>query len=810
MKYFFLALSLLTAVNIFAQNITGKVHREDGKPLAGATVSLLRARDSSRLSTTATDESGSFTFKNIAGDQYLVKITAIDYTTNFSAVFDTNGGNYVVPALSMSKANTVLSNITVRARRPPVEVKAGRTVVNVDASPTNAGLNALEILEKSPGVSVDNDGNISLKGKGGVMVLIDGKQTYLSGQNLAAFLKSLQASGLEQIEIMTNPPAKYDAAGGAGIINIKTKKGTVKGLNGNMNFNYAQGFYPKYNGGANFNYRNNKVNIFGGYNGGVWEGLGILTIDRNFYKQDTFSGRSDQTTHRHNISNWHNIKLGADYYFTKKDVAGIVINSNINPWKNWQQSTSYVRDTDHEVSSAFISDAFNSNKSGNIAANFNYKHSFDSTGREISTDLDYGYYKSRGKNFLSTEIYNADDSKRGNTILLDGLFPSVTKIYTARVDYVHPFNKSLKLETGAKTSSVDIDNDVVYKRDTSTGWFFDEARSNHFIYRENVNAAYAILSMSIKKWELTGGLRLENTHAKGTQVKGNSVFTRNYTNLFPNAAMGYTVNDKNQLGLSYSRRIRRPDYNDLNPFVFFLDSLTYGQGNPYLQPQFSNNIELSYTYNRFLTTTLNYTQTNDIITEILKQNTEKKTIFQTKENFSKMRQWGLTVTANKQMLKWWNMNVYANLFSNTYKGLYNDGTENFPVKINVTGFMGNMTNSFSFAQTWTAELSGWFTNRISEGLLVGGDMGAMNVALAKQVLKKNGTIKIGVRDIFRTQNFNGYSRYADVDVSVLNDRKKDNRQYVISLTYKFGKNNAPARRRTGGASEEQNRVKSGE
>ena len=175
-----------------------------------------------------------------------------------------------------------------------------------------------------------------------------------------------------------------------------------------------------------------------------------------------------------------------------------------------------------------------------------------------------------------------------------------------------------------------------------------------------------------------------------------------------------------------------------------------------------------------------------------------------------MRQWGLTVTANKQMLKWWNMNVYANLFSNTYKGLYNDGTENFPVKINVTGFMGNMTNSFSFAQTWTAELSGWFTNRISEGLLVGGDMGAMNVALAKQVLKKNGTIKIGVRDIFRTQNFNGYSRYADVDVSVLNDRKKDNRQYVISLTYKFGKNNAPARRRTGGASEEQNRVKSGE
>jgi outer membrane receptor protein involved in Fe transport len=610
---------------------------------------------------------------------------------------------------------------------------------------------------------------------------------------------------------MTNPPAKYDAAGGAGIINIKTKKGTIKGLNGNMNFNYAQGFYPKYNGGANFNYRNKKVNIFGGYNGGVWEGLGVLTLNRNFYKEEVFSGRSDQTTKRHNISNWHNIKLGADYYFTEKDVAGIVINGNINPWKNWQQSTSYLRDINHQVSSAFVSDAFNSNKSNNITANLNYKHSFDSTGREISTDLDYGYYKSSGKNFLSTEIFNADSSKRGNTILLDGLFPSVTKIYTAKVDYVHPFSKELKLETGVKTSFVDIDNDVVYKRDTSTGWFFDEERSNHFIYKENVNAAYAILSVNIKKWELTGGLRMENTNAKGTQVKGDSVFTRNYTSLFPNAAMEYTINDKNQLGLSYSRRIRRPDYNDLNPFVFFLDSLTYGQGNPYLQPQFSNNIELSYTYNRFLTTTINYTQTNDIITEILKQNTDKKTIFQTKENFSKMRQWGLTVTASKQILKWWNMNIYGNLFSNTYKGLYNDGTENFPIQINVTGFMGNMTNSFSFAKTWTAELSGWFTNRISEGLLVGGNMGAMNMALAKQILKKNGTIKIGVRDIFRTQNFSGYSRYADVDIDILNDRRKDNRQYVISFTYKFGKNNiAPARRRTGGSADEQSRIRSGE
>lgn len=810
MKHYVTIFFLLIASFAGAQSISGKVDGDDGKALPKATVYLLLAKDSSQAALTTSDEQGNFKFDNVADNQYMVKVSSINYLTYFSSTFNVAGKNYILPDIILAKSNAVLSGVVVTGKKPPVEVKAGKTVVNVDASPTNAGLNVLEILEKSPGVSVDNDGNVSLKGKGGVMILIDGKQTYLSGQSLAAFLKSIQASGLDQIEIMTNPPAKYDAAGGAGIINIKTKKGTIRGINGNVNFNYAQGFYPKYNGGANFNYRNKKINIFGSYNGGVWEGLGVLTLKRNFYEQETLSGHSEQTTNRHNRSNWHNMKLGADYYFTSKDVIGVVVNSNINPWKNWQYSSSYLKDVNNKTTSLFLSDAFNSNNSKNITTNLNYKHTFDSTGKEISTDFDYGYYDSRGKNALTTEVYDGNNSKLGNNILLNGLFPSITTIYTGKVDYVHPLRKNLKLETGIKASFVNIDNDVLYKRDIGSGWFDDEERSNHFIYKENVNAAYAILTTSIKKWEFTGGLRAENTNAKGTQIKGDSSFTRHYTSLFPNVAASYNVNDKNQFGLSYSRRIRRPDYNDLNPFVFFLDSLTYGQGNPYLQPQFSNNIELSHTFNRFLSTTINYTQTDGIITEILKQNTERKTIFQTKENFSKMKQWGFTVTANKQIVKWWTVNIYANVFSNTYRGLYNDGAANFPIKLNASGFMGNMTNSFNFAQTWTAEVSGWFTNRVSEGLLIGGNMGALNMAIAKQILKKNGTIKIGVRDIFRTQNFNGYSRYADVDVDIVNNQRQDNRQFVVSVSYKFGKNNiAPARRRTGGSSDEQDRIKSG-
>lgn len=810
MRYTLLSFIFISSIlQTNAQLISGKIMDADAKPIMQASVSLLNASDSSLVKMEASESDGHFQFDHISNGNYLILATSVGYAQQYSPIFYFDSTRNENQSIILDKTNTQLTGIVVTAKRPPVEVKAGKTVVNVDASPTNAGLNVLEILEKSPGVSVDADGNVSVKGKGGVLILIDGKQTYLSGTQLAAFLKSIQASGLDQIEIMTNPPAKYDAAGGGGVINIKTKKGVVKGMNGNGSLTYIQGFYPKYMGGINLNYRNEKLNLFGSYDAGRWEGLGTLIIKRKFYDHGVFNSSSDQETNRHNISSWHNVKVGMDYNISQRDVAGIVVTGNINPWKQNQLSATNLRDGEGNLETILNSDADNANNSRNINTNLNYKHTFDSLGRELSVDLDQGYYNNKGNNFLTTVVADPNHKQIGNTVLLDGQFPAIIKIYSGKIDYVHPFNKEVKLETGIKSSFVNTDNNVIYKRDTTTGWYEDAARTNHFIYKENINAAYAIFTATIKKWELTAGLRVENTVAQGDQVKDDSSFKRNYTNLFPNAGLMYSINDKNQLSLSYSRRIRRPDYDDLNPFIFFLDSLTYGQGNPYLQPQFSNNIELSHTFNRFLTTTLNYTQTNDIITDILKQNTEKKTTFQTKENFSKMRQWGVTVNVNKQIVKWWNMNLFLNGMNNNYNGLYNDGKNNIPVKINLNALMTNMSNSFSFAKTWTAEVSGWYTTGFGEGLIIGRPMGSMNAAIAKKILKDNGTIKLGVRDIFRSNNFSGYSRYADVDIDLLNDRKLDNRQLNISFTYKFGNNKiAPSRRRTGSADDEQGRIKS--
>jgi len=792
--------------------ISGTVIDGSTKTIESATIALLRAKDSSVAKMSIADKTGKFEFEGIAFGQYVVSITAIGHTKGYSETFDINASNLAVTlkTIELVPQAKAISGVTVIAKKPFIEQKAGKTLINVEASPTNTGLNALELLEKSPGVTVDNDGNISLKGKQGVMILVDGKPTYMSGADLAALLKNMQSSSLEQIEIMTNPPAKYDAAGNSGIINIKTKKGIVKGMNGSANASYTQGLYARFNGGVNLNYRNEKVNLFGGYNGGKYEGFNKLTIGRRFYEADntTIKGSSDQKSRPHFKGMYHNIKAGMDYYFSKRTIAGVVVNANLNDNDEDPTSTSYVRFPSGAVDYKIGSRGDNNRKFTGVSSNFNFKHTFDSTGREITADIDYAFYNNKSRTELTTQIFDANDQKNGNDVILRGNIPSNIDIYSAKVDYSHPFKNGIKLEAGLKTSFVKTDNQVVYLRSNGSTWETDD-RSNHFVYEENINAAYAIFSKSIKKWELTAGLRVENTNATGHQIKSDSSFERKYTNLFPNAGVSYNANEKNQFNFSYSRRIARPDYDDLNPFVFFLDSLTYGQGNPYLQPQFTNNFEASHTFNKFLTTTLNYTQTDDIITQMLKQNTEKKVTFQTQENFNKMKQFGIAVMANFPVTKWWNMNLYTNVFNNHYTGIYQDGAKNDGIDIQFTSFMGNMTNSFTIGKKgWTAEVSGWYRSKAAEGLLIANEMYAVNSAISKTILKKKATVKLGVRDIFFTQQFSGYAKYSDVDVDI--DSRRDSRQFNLSFNYRFGKKNiAPARRKSGGADDEQNRVKSG-
>lgn len=810
-----IVLSLLTLKGQ-AQTTTGKIsgHVKDAenKALNSATISLLRAKDSSLVKMQVSDKEGRFEFDKIALGKYLIRVTLVGYSRTHSSPFEVSDATSSVElgTLSLKTQSKELKEVVVAASRPPVEQKIDRTIVNVEASVTNVGSSALEVLEKSPGITVDKDGNISLKGKDGVMVLIDGRPSYLSGPDLANLLRSMHANQLDQIEIMTNPPAKYDAAGNAGIINIKTKKSKLFGYNGSATIGYGQGVYPKANEAFNFNYRKNKVNWFTNLSHNYNEGFGVLTIQRNFRDRTTknITSHFDQESRRKNQNNSFNAKVGMDYFIDKKTTLGIVLNGFLNDRESINRNQTDISQTNGNPSS--ITRAVTSQDAlwKNFSTNLNFRRLLDTVGQELTADVDYIVYDSKNDQSLINSYYDAIGNSTFTPDTLLGALPQKINIYIGKVDYLKPLKNGARFEAGIKSSYVKTDNDARYDSMLNNQLVHDYNRSNHFVYEENINAAYVNLSGPIaknKKWNGQLGLRLENTHAKGKQLTTGDDFDRNYTQLFPTAFVQYIPNKKNSFVLNYGRRIRRPDYESLNPFINFLDRYTYQQGNPNLKPQFSHNIELSHTFKNFFTTTANYSRTVDIIQNVLEQNEEKNETYVRKANIANQRQFGLSVNMNMPIKKWWQHNLYVNVFNNKFNGIVNDTF----VSISATTLTLNGSEQFKIGKTWTAEVSGFFRTAGLEGVIQPRPFGQVSVGFGKVIMKGMGNLRLNVRDVFYTQKFRATSRYGNVDAAF--QERSETRVANLSFTYRFskGKLNSTPQRRRNTNNEEQNRAGGG-
>jgi len=784
-------------------------------------VSLLKAKDSALVKVAVTDKDGNFSFENVKDGNYLVLASSIGHAKTYSPAFTLSATTPTshVGVLQLVLAEKAMKEVTVTAKKPLIERKLDRTIVNVDASITSTGSTALEVLEKAPGVSVDKDGNISLKGKSGVIVYLDGRPSYLSGPDLANMLRNMTASQLDQIEIMTNPPAKYDAAGNAGVLNIKTKKNKQFGYNGSITTGYTQGRYARFNETVSFNYRNSKVNFFSNFNYNRNHRGEDLYITKNFRDKVTKDINSifDQETHMENQRHFYSAKMGLDYSVSKNTTVGVVLNGFYNP-SLWQSNTNtLIYDPNHSLTNQTTAYTENKEKWKNFSSNFNFRTKLDTAGQEITADVDFVQYKAGSIQPLTSTYYdNMGNMIKAPEVLL-GTLPTNIKIYSGKVDYTLPLKKDAKFEAGIKTSFVNNDNDARYDSLKTSHSVLDSGRSNHFIYDENINAAYVNYSRPLgKKWSAQMGLRVENTNSKGIS-KGytyNKVedkfeytetkFSRSYTQLFPTVYLQYTANEKNQFVINYGRRISRPDYEDMNPFVHFLDRYTFEQGNPNLSAQFAHNIELSHTYKGFFTTTVNYTATENIIQQVLEQNDLTNETYIKKANIASAKQVGLAVTANKSITKWWSGNVYVNVFNNHFKGLVNKE----PISIGITSYMVQLQQQFKFGKGWSAELSGVYRSKGVEGVIYIKPIKQVNAGISKQVLKNNGSIRLNVRDIFAGGVFKGYSRYGTVDASFRN--VNDSRAASLTFTYRFnkGKLKAGSNKKNNGASDEQNRVKS--
>lgn len=784
--------------------LQGKVINKQ-QPVESAIVSLLLAKDSSVVKTTLADKSGLYRFQQVGSGKYLLQANMVGFEKAYSGPFEWNGSaTKMLPDIHLIAKASGLAEVTVSSKKPLIEQKADRTIVNVEASPTNAGATAMEILEKSPGISVDKDGNISLKGKEGVVIYMDGRPTYLSGPDLVSLLKNTQGSQLDQIEIMTNPPARYDAAGNAGVINIKTKKSKVVGFNGSVTAGYGQGVYARNNQNLQLNYRKNKLNFFGNIGRNERLGFQNIDIDRRFIDGNSKQIVSffEQITDRGTYNHSYNGKLGLDYYVSNKTTMGLVYSGFNNKGGGYSVGNIDIFNAQHNLINKTVAINGNADSWKNSSLNFNLRHQLDSAGREISFDADYLTYNGNTNLYLNNAYQNNLGQTIAKTDSLLGRLPQVIDIYSAKIDYVHPLKNNAKLEAGIKTSFVTTDANAVYDTISNGVIMRDYNRSNHFVYRENINAAYVNYNKALnKKWNFQLGLRAEQTLAKGDQKTTNVQFNRNYVQVFPTAYIQFAANEKNSFVLNYGKRIRRPDYQSLNPFVEFLDRYTYEQGNPYLKPQFSHNIELSHTFKGFLTTTFNYTKTTDMIQQVIMQDDVKNETFIKQDNIATQQQFGLSVNAFNQYTKWWSGNIYLNVANNQLTGPIN----NAQVNISATSFMANISQQFKFNKGYSAEISGFYRTESIEGVFRIKPFGIVNIGISKQIMKNKGSIRLNVRDIFWSQRIKGESKYGTVDANFR--QFNDNRIANITFTYRFSKGKGAAGpRKRGGAEDEQSRV----
>jgi iron complex outermembrane recepter protein len=811
MRTFILFVTLFVCCSVIgkAQGVTGKVSDSKNNNLKNVSVSLLKAADSSIQKIEVTNEQGIYEFKDIPAGSYLITINDKKYDLYYSSVITVADAVVQAEPIMVNTKPVNNSDVLVRSRKPLIEVKADKMILNVENSINSVGSDALELLRKSPGVIVDKDDNLSLSGKNGVRVYIDGKPSPLSGADLAAYLKSLQSSQIEAIEIIKNPSAKYDAAGNAGIINIRLKKNKTLGTNGSANAGYAIGVYSKLNAGLNLNNRNKASNIFGNINVNKSKNENNFNLSRTLF-DTSFNQRNVMTTKNETVS----YKVGADFYISKKSTLGFVVNGGVDKDDMLSDSRTPIIFVPTNFSNrTLLAQNVTDAKNNNINFNVNYIYT-DTSGRNFSMDADYGIYKLDNNQTQPNLYVNPTTGVKIDEVIYNMVPNTEIKLGTIKADYEQNL-KGGKLGVGIKSAFIKTDNLFDRFNVFATGKILDTLRSNNFYYDENINAAYVNYNKQLKSgWMYQLGLRTEHTNTKGTSTgyaansngtykTYDSTFTRDYINLFPSAAITYNKNPMSQWTFSYSRRIDRPAYKDLNPFEFKLDEYTFQKGNTNLRPQYTNSFSVSNTFKYFLTTSLEYSHITDVFTQLVDTQEISKS-FISNQNLATQDSWSLNISSPLQFGKY---SGFINVSNNVsrYKANFGQGRT-----VNLSAYQFSMysDNSYKLTKTTTAQLSGWFAGPgIWGGTFRSKAMGGFDIGFMKQLWNNKANIKLTLTDVMRTMKWAGNSNFAGQVINV--NGNWESRQLRVNFTYRFGSNQIKASSRRDKANEaETKRLKS--
>nr|WP_294941536.1 outer membrane beta-barrel protein [uncultured Mucilaginibacter sp.] len=784
--------------------LRGNIYIQNNAAAEAATAILLRQADSSIVMSALVDGKGGYEFLNVQPGSYLVLAYRLGYVKAHSATVRVAAGQSVtIQNIYLQPLSTELKEVAVVAKKPFVEVRPGKTIINPSASITADGKNVLDILAQSPGVKVSNTDDITISGRQNALVLIDGKTTSMTGADLAALLRATQGSNVERIELITAGSAKYDASAG-GVINIILKKGKNIGTNGTVTLTAGYGKYYKGVAGFTFNSRGKYVNIFGLYNINANKTYRGFTSNRKINDNGLISNY-DLTYYGEQKTINHNYRLGADFSLSANHTLGVQIygfrtDNDFAKNNSLKISNQGHLDSVVQVGSTVERDLYN------INYNINYAGKLDDAGKAVSASVTYLPYNRRSNEYINNMFFDAAGAKYRPDNLLQNLSPSHRRNWTGLLDYTNPLSKTSKLEAGFKFSHTQSDNNLIFGPQVNGVYTVDPIFSNNFVYNEDVQAGYLNYTATFGKFDMVAGLRGEYTHSRGQSVNVTSTSATlnifNYFKLFPNLLLHYVKDDKNEYSLTFARGILRPDYESLNPFLYYVDPYDFQSGNPYLKPEYTNTITLTYLYNQSISFGLYAGKTTDANFAFYTQNDATKVNLTTTRNLGDVKDIGLQINAPYAFTGWWSGELDVNA------GYYHYTTypENGGLDKGTGDVIINSTQNFALGKSLALEVTGFYETANQYGIRRFSPNYYVNAGLSTPVLGKRGKLSLNVADIFNTNRDRAYTRYQNIDLRI--GGKPETRIARLSFSYRFGKTTVKAAtKHVTGTEQEQDRMR---
>jgi outer membrane receptor protein involved in Fe transport len=797
---------LVTYLASFAQDasIKGQLKNADGNEVMFANVALYKATDSSLVKVETSDETGVFKLQNLAAGAYFLKATYIglgdltkgDITLSATQQLDLEIVTFQPAAIQLAEA-------VVKADRVMVEVKADRTVFNVDGTINSTGSNAIELLRKAPSVTVDNNDNISVLGRAGVLLYVDGKRLPLAGDDLVNYLKNIPADQIDKIDIITNPGARYEAEGNAGIIDIRLKKDKSYGANGTVQGTFSQGRYANENLNASLNYRNKRLNVF------ATAGLGDAKRFNDMFFQNYQNGLFlDEVNNSISENTNVNYRIGTDFFVNDKTTVGFLYSGGRGVSSSNGYNEIGISLVNQPVDSVLVADSESSSTNQNNTFNVNYRFDDRKAGRTLNIDLDYGTYTNDNDTYLPNQYFDSAQDFLLSEVINSIATVSKIDIYTAKLDYEQDLLGG-KFGLGGKFSKVVSDNNFLFSDEISGNLIQNDTFSNAFVYDESVYAGYINYSRKLnEKVSISAGVRAEQTNAVGDlqaylpQLSEEPVLL-DYLQLFPSAGVSWQVKPMHSLNFSYGRRINRPDYNVLNPFNYRLSELSYRKGNPRLNPEIVNNFEVGYTMKYRYNFKVAYSKTLNQITRLIAPDgDDPRAGFISWANLAEQQVLSANVSAPVQVTKFWN--AYVNL-----SGSYIDNQATYPdggvVDIQAFTYSIFAQNTFDLPAKFKGEISGYYGGPgVWGGVFRYESSWSLNLGLQRKFLDDKLNVRLSVNDLFYETGWDGQSEFNGL-VSVGSGRF-DSRRASISISYNFGNQNVKSRKRKTGLEDEAGRV----